>query len=209
MIELASELASDLTEIRSEMVRRDKTEELVAVVRALKVRRDIAAPARRRVGEYLRQVAIQETRHVYVGRNNGPDGSSYGPRPMEDVIDNKREDDYASRATLRLSDLRRLVPPLVRDTEREFYDEQERRLTLLMQGEGAKIPEKQQALLPCIAKGHITKGRHSHSYDGTQGCCALVDGRTINALAKKSFIGSRMKSGHVHNDSVLMFKKPE
>lgn len=208
LIALASDLGERLADTWGQMAQRDRTQELIAVVQALKIRRDVTAPARRRVGEYLRQVVIQETKSVYLGSGKGPDGSSYGPRPAEDLIDYKREDEYVGRAELRISDLRWIAPTLVRDTKADFYEEQERRLAILMQHEGAKLPEKQQALLPCIVKGHITRSGYTHSYSGDKSCCGRVDGRTVTALVKKSFIGYRVEIGRVNNGSTLMIKKP-
>jgi hypothetical protein len=179
--------------------------ELTSVVRAIKVRHDETAPARRRIGEYLRQLAIKEARPVYLGRQ--VDGSSYGPKPVEDEVDFLREDEYAGKAVLRLRDLRQLAPVLVRNTEAEFFAEQERRLEILMQHAGAKLPEKQKALLPCVAKGHLVSG-YSGIYRSTSECCERVDGRTVNALVKKDFIGYRVEPGRgAGRGAVLMLKK--
>jgi hypothetical protein len=203
LIALAAERAEEFLHSPGEGALADS---LAEVVRAVKARHDEAAPARARVGEYLRQIAIKETRHVYLGRR-GSDGNAYGPKPAPDEIAEIREDQYSGKATLRLSDLRQVVPVRVRDTEGEFFAEQERRLEILMQHAGAKLPEKQKALLPCVAKGHLSSGV-SGSFSGERDCtCSGVDGRTLNALEKKIFIGSRVKPG-MHGGSILLIKKP-
>jgi hypothetical protein len=198
LIELADDLAH--------LTKADKT--LVAVVEALKARRDATAPARRRIGEYLRQQGITQAKyeadlaspHEYTRKN---------ARKPEDVISSVHTDEWVNTAALRLSDLQRLVTPLVRDTKSEFFEEQQARLEAWKRtAEYAKLPEKQRALMKCTAEGHIEHGYRG--WRGTEKCCQDVHGSTMSSFTKKHHIvGSRPKVGLRHDRHLLMLKKAD
>lgn len=184
------ELADDLGDAVLASERR-ATQELVAIIRSLKSRRDATAPARRRIGEYLRQQGIVEAKYEKDIRSDS-DYAKRNAKPVPEVLDELRSDTYAGIAKLRFSDLRMLVTPVVRDTKAEFEAEQQRRLELW---QAEELPEKQAAVLECLAKGHITYHSRTHSYSGDstgtwtepERCqkCQRPDGRTLEALRRK------------------------
>lgn len=175
-----------------------KAMEMVAIAQALKARREETAPARRRIGEYLRHQAINEA--DYQRTKDSPYSSTKEPR---DVLDEIRADAYANTARLRLSDLCKVVQPVVRDSEHEFYMQQ---ATLQSGLDTDKLPEKQAALVPCIAKGHVSH-YGSDNYSGKNGCtCARPDGRTVNALLNKDFIGIRMGLGYRPSGTLMLIR---
>lgn len=218
-----AELTEDeLIELATQKAESGSTSELAAVLGALKIRREVSAPSRARIAEYLRQQAIVQAEHdadVIAQEKNKAEGRKFYGTPKkapEDVLDEVRADEYAKTARLRLADLQRLVTPVVRDTKAEFYAEQEDRL---QQWVGSKrVTEKQAALLPCIAAGHISSHRSSGGYsgdhtgtwnDGTR-CqtCQRPDGRIMRALLDKNVITTRPSLGWNH-PSAMMLKKPE
>lgn len=175
------------------------TKDMVALIKALKARRDATAPARRRMGEYLRHLNLNDREYE---RTNGRYTSARHP---QDILDELRADEYAGTARLRATDLAQVVQPTVRDSKHEFEMNQ---ATILSSLEDVKIPEKQAALLPCIAKGHISR-HDSGTFSGQSGCtCFRLDGRTVNALWSKDFVGTRKGLGYrpVHT---LMLVRPK
>jgi hypothetical protein len=191
--------------------------ELVAVVGALKARRDATAPARRRIGEYLRQQGIVEAKYER-DINSDSDYTKRNAKPVPEVLDELQSDKYARRAQLRFADLRQIITPVVRDTKAEFEAEQQRRLEL-WQAQG--LPEKQAAYLECIAKGHMSVSTHSgRSYSGdstgmwdNERCtkCRRPDGRTMEALRRKEVFGTIPTLGFRvgGRTETLMLKDPE
>lgn len=212
LIDLAENKVQELEEGPNGFVTWDIAQELKAILGALKKRREATVPARIRIGEYLRQQQIAEKQYEQ-DINSGSDYARRHAKAPQDILDEIRSDEYARKAALRLGDLRMLVSPLVRDAKAEFYAEQQRRLERWMQGEGAKLPEKQRVLLSCIAQGHLTKYRSSSDYGGKRGCptCARPDGRTLNALLRKEHIVSVRPGlgGAIHTSYTLMLKAPQ
>jgi hypothetical protein len=171
---------------------------LDAVLRSLKARREATAPARRRIGEYLRHVAINEV--AYERTKDSAYSNAKAPR---DIVDEIRADAYAATARLRLTDLSQVVEPTVRDSQREFYAQQ---ATIQSGLDTDKLPEKQAALVPCVARGHITSHGDGR-YSGERGCtCHLLDGRTMNALVKRDFIGIRQGLGYRANGTLMLIR---
>jgi hypothetical protein len=171
---------------------------LDAVLRSLKARREATAPARRRIGEYLRHVAINEA--AYERTKDSAYSNAKAPR---DVVDEIRADAYAATARLRLTDLSQIVEPTVRDSQHEFYAQQ---ATIQSGLDTDKLPEKQAALVPCVARGHITSHGDGR-YSGERGCtCHLLDGRTVNALVKRDFIGVRQGLGYRANGTLMLVR---
>lgn len=172
-------------------------QDLDAVLRSLKARRDATAPARRRIGEYLRHLDLNDREYE---RTNGRYTSAREPK---DILDELRADEYAAVARLRATDLVQVVEPLVRDSKHEFEMNQ---ATILSSLEDIKLPEKQAALLPCIAKGHIVR-HDSGGYSGERGCtCHLPDGRTVNALMNKDFVGTRRGLGYRPRHTLMLVR---
>lgn len=207
LAEMAEVYAEQLVGIPAEMAK---------IALALKARHDATAPARRSVGEYLRQKQIQEDRYREDLRKQEEaqaEGRRYygTPKKPEDVVDQVRTDEYAGTGVLKISELRQVVAPLVRDSKAQFYAIQEERLAV-WQTRG--LPEKQAALLKCIAEGHITahsSGSYSGrnlGFDADRCVCARPDGRTMGALIKKGVVGVRSGLGF-NSLSTLMLKKPE
>jgi len=211
LIELASDLGSRLGETWSQLAQRGITDELVAVVGALKVRREASAPARRRVGEYLRQQAMVQAK--YDTDMQGSDYAQKRAKKPEQLLAHISEDEWVPSATLLLADLQRLATPLVRDTKAEFFEEQEARLAAWLEtDEYKKLTDKQKVILPCIAKGHI-----KHSYRGwrgeADGCtCREIHGTTMNAFVEKQrnrMYTSRTKPGFHHDNQRMMLLAPK
>jgi hypothetical protein len=198
LIELADDLAH--------LTKADKT--LVAVVEALKARRDATVPARRRISEYLRQQAITQAEYEKKIKSTFEYERKSARKP-EDVISAVHTDEWVNTAALRLSDLQRLVTPLIRDTQAEFFEEQQARLDAWKKtAEYAKLPEKQKALMKCAAEGHIEHGYRG--WRGQESCCQDVHGSTMSSFTKKNHIVvSRPKVGLRHDRHMLMLKKPE
>lgn len=216
LINLAAHLAEVFTTGHGQVANREAAMEMVSVVQALKARRDATEPARNRVGEYLRQQAILEAQYQddlkrceeaeAAGRR-----SYTTPKQPTQVLDEIRSDEYAGTASIRLTDLQRLVPTATTDTKTRFYETQDVRLQV-WQEEG--LSEKQAALLPCIAKGHIksyTSGSYSgenkgwNHEDNCPTCSGRIDGRSIQALLRKGIAAKRLGLG-VHSGSTLMLK---
>jgi hypothetical protein len=197
LIGLAAELG-DLLQHGHQDFLQSRLSDLTAVLEALKIRREATAPARRRIGEYLRHVAINEAEYERTKDNRYSNAKE--PR---DIVDEIRADAYAATARLRLTDLSQVVEPTVRDSQHEFYAQQ---ATIQSGLDTDKLPEKQAALVPCVARGHIT----SHSdgrYSGERGCtCHLLDGRTVNALMKRDFIGVRQALGYRANGTLMLIR---
>lgn len=169
------------------------------LAQALKDRRDATAPARRRIGEYLRHLSLNDAEWERT------DGRYTHARDPRDILDEIRSDAYTNTARLRQTDLVQVVQPLVRDSKHDFEMRQEALLSAL--GD-VKLPEKQAALLPCIAKGHITS--HGSGFSGKDGCtCSRPDGRTMNALMKRDFIGARRELGYRPTSTTLMLMRPK
>lgn len=188
---------------------RRETEQLVAVVTALKARRDGSKENRDRIAEYLRHVQIKQDKYDkdmastsnYTQRN---------ARKPEDVVDSIREDEWTRGAVLRLTDIQRLVTPVVRDTKTEYFEQQAAWLEeWKTRAEYQKLPDKQKAVLECAALGHV-----SESYRGWRGdqdeTCRSIHQSTMNSLlGKKIFTGSRPRSGGgIHHTSYLTIKRP-
>lgn len=179
---------------------------LDAVLRSLKARRKATAPARRRIGEYLRHQAILTANYRRDTAEGVSDYTRRNATAPKEVVDEVRADAYTGTARLRLDDLKLVAEPIVRDSEHEFYMQQ---ATLLSSLDTDKLPDRQAALLPCIAKGHITRYRNSGDYSGKAGCtCVRLDGRTVNALLKRDFIGSRRGLGY-NPSYTLMLVRPK
>lgn len=171
----------------------DPAGRLVSIILALKARRQESAQARASIAEYLRQLDFQEERF------GGAD----------DLLATVHSDPYQDEASLRLSDLRTVIPPSGRDTEAEFFAEQERRLHVLMQHEGAKLPEAQRVLLECVSKSHIRSSRYDPRYKGEIGCiCDRATPESIDALIRRPFMDFLVTPGHPRT-IFLMLKKPE
>jgi hypothetical protein len=204
LIELASTLGARLGEIRSEVIRQDTTAELVAVVGALKARREATAPARERIGEYLRQQNLVEADRLKAMAS--PYSSQTTKKEPFENIDDLRADPYVKAAVLRLSDIAAVVQPVVRDTEAEFYAEQQSRLAYYLE-HNPSLPEKQKNILRCIAQGHYKLDRGwggDRSYrHSSYGECETDrgNGNTMNSLLKKGFTTTRT---HGATGSILM-----
>lgn len=207
LVNLADELGHQAVSSQGSQEGKRILLELAAVLGALKARNDAGAPARRRIGEYLRQVSIKENEKVYLGQGKGEDGGSYGRKKVDDLINSLRVDQYSGAGNLLLSDIRFLVPTLVRDTKAEFFEKQEARAAgWLETPEGKKLPEKQKAVLPCVAKGHIQYDYRG--WRGTQSCCQRTHGATLAALAKKTkIVTTRTKIGMQHGASYMMLRE--
>ncbi len=206
LISLASDLSSRLSTIHGEMVRQDTTLELVAVVGALKARRDASAPVRARIGEYLRQQDMVETQRQT--KLKSPYSSQTADKEPFENIDELHADPYVPTAVLRLSDLAQVVQPLVRDTESEFFAEQQARLAVVLE-HNPKLPQMQQNILRCVAEGHYRSSRGlggSHAYFH-RGDCAndRGNGNTMNALLKRGFVTTYTVA---YQTTKLMLKKP-
>jgi hypothetical protein len=173
---------------------REQVEELRAIIEALKARREASAPARARIGEYLRQKALYDATQKH--------------RETVDEQDSLRADQYAKTASLRLSDLRHVVSVPVKDTKAIFLRVQEERLTQWQESdEYKKLPPKQQALLPCVAKGHIEYGYSG--WRGSEACCRDTHGATFNSLTgKKHIVTTLTKAGFRSGFAYLMLAKP-
>jgi hypothetical protein len=194
---LAAELG-DLLQHGHQDFLQSRLSDLTAVLEALKIRREATAPARRRIGEYLRHVAINEV--AYERTKDSAYSNAKAPR---DIVDEIRADAYAATARLRLTDLSQVVEPTVRDSQREFYAQQ---ATIQSGLDTDKLPEKQAALVPCVARGHITSHGDGR-YSGERGCtCHLLDGRTMNALVKRDFIGIRQGLGYRANGTLMLIR---
>jgi hypothetical protein len=216
LIELADDLGARVTASATAVEGRRAALELVAVVGALKARRDATAPARRRIGEYLRQQGIVEAQYEK-DVNSNSDYVKRNAKPVLEVLDELRSDLYARQAKLRLADLRMLVTPVVRDTKAEFEAEQQRRLELwTAQG----LPEKQAAFLECIAKGHMRYSGSGTGYHGDpspwndpEHCkkCGRPDGRTMQAMSRKKVFTELPGIGHQVGGrlNTLMLTDPE
>lgn len=196
----------DLIGLLAEMTLGKADVEVQALVLALRARRDASAQSRRRIGEYLRQQAIVQVKY---DRDMASD-SDYSKRNAKEPkseLDSVRADAYAGTARLLLADIQRIVEPVVRDTETEFYAEQATRLSIWL--ESKEVSEKQAALLPCIAQGHITTFGNSYtgksrSFDEQPCTCVRPDGRTVNALKKKGVITFRAPLGYGHSATAML-----
>lgn len=199
LIELADDVAH--------LIKADKR--LLAIIGALKARRDVTAPARRRVGEYLRQQGITQAEYE-ADLKSESEYTRKNARKPEDILATVHTDSWAPTAALRLSDLQRLVTPLVRDTKAEFFAEQQARLEAWKRTpEYAKLPEKQQRLLPCVAEGHIERNyRGWRSVGGSNSCCGNAHAATISSLVSKPITASRPKAGFRYEREVLMLADP-
>lgn len=196
LIALAAELGDRLQYGHQDFLQ-TRLADLTAVLEALKIRREASAPARKRIGEYLRHLDLNDREYE---RTNGRYISAREPK---DILDELRADEHAGVARLRATDLVQVVQPIVRDSKHEFYMDQ---ATILSSLEDVKLPEKQAALLPCIAQGHITRFT-SGSYSGQRGCtCHLVDGRTANALMNKDFVGTRKGLGYRPTHTLMLVR---
>jgi len=181
--------------------------DMAAMALALKKRRDDAAPARARIAEYLRHAKIEQDKYEkdiesdseYTRRN---------ARKPEQVLDHLNKDPWTSGATLLLSDVQKLVTPLVRDTEKEFFEEQAERLELWKtRPEYKKLPEKQKVLLEHIALGHVVSDYRG--YRGQQDCCRDTHGSTIRSLREKRiFTTTRPRASTLHASNYLMLHRP-
>jgi hypothetical protein len=189
--------------------------ELSDLVGMLMIRREASASARRRIGEYLRQQGIVETRY----REELESISEYTrthARAPKDELDVIREDPYAPGVALKLSDLSRVVQPAVRDTKAEFFVEQERRLEILLERYGRTMPEKQQNILRCIAHGHYSyrssgwsSSGYTHSSQGNgEDCGDRGNGNTMNALMNRKLTTYRSRVG-VTDSTMLMLAEPK
>jgi len=178
--------------------------DVAAVILALKNRREASVPARRRIGEYLRHQGIVEQQYRQDTAEGVSDYTRRHATAPKEVVDEIRADEYAGTAMLRLDDLKLVVEPIVRDSEHEFYM---RQATLLNGLDTHKLPERQAALLPCIAQGHLAKYSNSGDYHGKKGCtCARPDGRTVNALVKRDFIGTRRGLGYNPTYTLMLIR---
>lgn len=213
LIELAAQKADDF--IHNPVMA--DAQELAAINLALKLRRDITAPARARVGEYLRQQAIAQAKYDAAVRSHeelvakGYTRSSVSGKAPEGMLSEIRHDEWTGRAQLLLADLQRLVPPTMRDTEAEYFEEQGRRLEHVLR-HNPKLPEKQVAVLRWIAKGYvISYGSGSYSgsprakSDGVE--VGRIDGRVMNALKTKGLVDGLPPLGWGHS-SLSRIKKP-
>jgi hypothetical protein len=206
LIELASDLGDRVYASGTAGEGRRASLELVAVVGALKARREVTAPARRRIGEYLRQQGIVQAQYEKDISSTSDYARKHARQP-EEAIHYIHSDEWVPTATLRLSDLQRLVTPVVRDTKAEFFAEQEDRLEEWKQAaEYKKLPEKQKAVLECVVKGHIV-----YSYRGWKGdheCCRDIHGATMNSLtSKRHIVTTRSRTGVVRDSKYLMLKR--
>jgi len=191
-----------------------KAMEMVAIAQALKARRDATAPARARIGEYLRQQGLVEAKYRRDLANASEYTQQHAKAPVQD-LDVIHTDAYVPAATLCLSDVVALVQPVVRDTKAEFYAEQERRLTVLLERHRRLMPEKQQNILRCIAKGHYSYlggwgggSRYIHrDSDNGETCGDHGNGNTMNALLNRKLHTSLPKSDRLHS-IVLMLALP-
>lgn len=170
-------------------------EEVANVALALKARREATGPARKRIGEYLRQQLMYEATQTH--------------REPRDELDSVRADQYAKAASLRLTDLRQVVEVRVWDSKAAFFRVQESRLAQWLESdEYKKLPPKQQALLPCVAKGHIERGYSD--WRGTKDCCHAIHGATMNSLiSKRHIVIPLAKVGFGHGHSILMLAEPK
>lgn len=184
--------------------------DMAAMSLALKKRRDAAAPARARIAEYLRHVKIKQDKYEKDLASDYEYTRKNARRP-EQVIDSQNNDEWTSSAHLQLADLQRLVTPVVRDTKAEFFEQQAEWLEIWKtRAEYQKLPDKQKAILECIAKGHV-----SSSYRGWKGdqdeTCRNIHGATANSLIKKNtFTSTRPKhSSSIHASNYLKIRQPQ
>jgi hypothetical protein len=219
LIELASGLADRLDGIKSEMIRRDVTQELGAVVKALKIRRDATADARRRVGHYLRHVALQQVQYD-TDMNSDSDYAKRNAKAPNENIDSLRVDRWTKSGELRLSDLQRLVPVATLngslDGKQLFMDTQADRLEQWKaHPDYAALPQKQKDLLPCIAAQHIHDGyngfaHESRGVEDQHECYTRLHQSTMNSLLKKKqIVGSRVVPGFGSRSTWLMLLAPK
>ncbi len=190
--------------------------DMAKVVLALKARHEATRVARVRVGEYLRQQQIVQDKYEHDLQKYNEDKAEgrkiYStPKAPADVLGEVRSDEYAGTARLRVSDLRQVVPVHVWDSKATFEATQAERLAHWQQ---QNLSEKQAALLPCIAEGHITshgsgayRGKSWGWRDEVSCTCARIDGRTVNALIKKGVVGFRSGIGY-NSLNTLMLKAP-
>lgn len=207
-----TELTEDeLIDLLAEMAHTSSTEpQAMAVVAvALKKRRDGSKANRDRIAEYLRQVQMIQAKYDK-DMASDYEYSKRNARPPEEHIHHVSADEWTRGATLLLTDLQRLVTPVVRDTKQEFFDRQAEWLAEWKTRKAyQKLPEKQKALLECVAKGHV-----SSSYRGWKGdqdeTCRNIHGATSNSLIeKKIFTGTRNRpGGGIHHTSFLTIKRP-
>lgn len=183
--------------------------DMAAIAVALKKRRDGSKINRARIAEYLRHQQLKQDKYDKDMASDS-DYSKRNARKPEDVIDSIRVDEWTSGANLLLTDLQRLVTPVVRDTKAEFFEQQALWLEQWKSRKAyQKLPDKQKALLECVAKGHI-----SSSYRGWKGdqdeVCRNIHGATANSLiGKKIFTGTRPRpGGGIHHSSFLTIKRP-
>lgn len=181
------------------------SEQLGPVIRALKTRRKASAPARERIGEYLRQRQMVEAERQeqlkVVGLVRHVD-----KEPFEE-IDNFRHDPYANVAVLKISDLVQVVQPLVRDSKADFFAVQQQNLRRWKgTADYRSLTVKQKALMECVAKGHLTHGYRG--WRGEEPCCRDVHGSTINSFIEKRHIVTSWTGPGYRAHSFLILKKP-
>jgi hypothetical protein len=212
LIELAVQKAQEFLSSPGEG---EIADDLALVTLALKARRDEIAPARARIGEYLRQQAIVEAKYRRDLANSSEYTRKHAKEPVQD-LDVIQADVYVPAVALRLPDLAKLVQPTVRDTETEFFVEQKRRLAILLERYQRTMPEKQQNILRCIAEGHYSYSsgwgggssyRHSDQSNGHD-CGDRGNGNTMNALLNRKLHTSLPKSS-MHSSATLMLAQPK
>lgn len=184
---------------------RREAEQLVAVVKALKARRDGSKENRDRIAEYLRHVQIKQDKYD-ADMASTSNYAQRNARKPEDVVDSIREDEWTRGATLRLTDIQRLVTPVVRDTKAEYFEQQAAWLEeWKTRAEYQKLPDKQKEILEGAALGQVTE-----SYSGWSNGGVRIHGGTMNSLlGKKIFTGTRSRAGaSIHRSSHLTIARP-
>jgi hypothetical protein len=179
--------------------------EMAGIAKALKARRDGSKENRDRIAEYLRHVKIKQDKYD----EDKASTSTYtqkNARPVNNVIDSVREDQWTGGANLLLTDIQRLVTPVVRDTKTEYFEQQAAWLAeWKTRAEYQKLPDKQKAILESAALGQVTE-----SYSGWRDGQDRIHQGTMNSLlGKKIFTGTRSRAGaSIHRSSFLTIARP-
>lgn len=201
LIDLAADLADLILEF-PEAANPAQVKRLAEAVVTLQDRQKIMAPARARIGEYLRQ---KQMAHVSQEKNKSYTRSKSEKvmaEPMSNILDDVREDMYAKRANLLFSDVALFAPVTVRDTKAEFMAVQQKRLAYVL--EHNKLSEKQIAVLEEVAEGNVSYS----SYGGLHWRGKRLDGRTFDSLKKRGLIDTVSAPGF-DRDSHYCIKRPK
>lgn len=157
--------------------------------------------ARARIGEYLRQKQMGHVRQEKSKGYTRSKGEEVTEEPMSNVLDEVREDMYAVKARLLVSDLALFAPATVRDTKAKFMEIQQRRLAYVLAHE--RLSEKQREVLEEVAKGNVSYS----SYGGLSWAGKRLDGRTFESLRKRGLLTHVSEPGFGRNSHYCL-KRP-